>query len=159
MTSQNTDYMAHGHEEHKAEAPAKAQETVPAAVHAEKPAKKAHGHGGGHGHGHAKRSYPIMNPGSTKKRHQKKFNLPIIGHFSDKSVEFKSIIDAERLTGISYQLIFEACIGKIFKAKNVIWEYKKGNHYIKYKAFYINAAEKLKIEHEKMHGGGHGKQH
>lgn len=91
-----------------------------------------------------KRSYPTKNRGSVKKRSQKKFHLPVIGHFSDRSVEFKSIIDAEKVTNIPYQLIFEACIGKIFKAKNVIFEYKKGNHYIKYKAFYINAAEKLK---------------
>jgi len=54
-------------------------------------------------------------------------------------VEFKSILEAEQVTGINYALIFEACIGKIFKAKNVHWEFKKGNHYIKYKAFYINA--------------------
>ena len=45
------------------------------------------------------------------------------------------------VTGINYTLIFEACIGKSYKAKNVHWEFKKGNHYIKYKAFYINAQE------------------
>ena len=58
--------------------------------------------------------------------------------------EFKSIIEASSATGIHYTAIFEACIGKIFKAKNVIWEFKKGNHYIKYKAFYINAATNYK---------------
>jgi hypothetical protein len=78
---------------------------------------------------------PIMNEGSKKKRAQKKYSLPVIGHFADRSVEFKSILEAEQVTGISYALIFEACIGKIFKAKNVHWEFKKGNHYIKYKAF------------------------
>jgi hypothetical protein len=83
----------------------------------------------------------IQNEGSRKKRAQKKYHLPVIGHFADRSVEFKSILEAEAVTGISYTLIFEACIGKIYKAKNVHWEFKKGNHYIKYKAFYINAQE------------------
>ena len=85
------------------------------------------------------RRTPIINEGAKKKRAQKKYSLPVIGHFADRSVEFKSILEAEMITGISYTLIFEACIGKIFKAKNVHWEFKKGNHYIKYKAFYINA--------------------
>ncbi len=77
-----------------------------------------------------------------KKRKQKKYHLPVIGHFADKSIEFKSILEAEAVTGIHYTMIFEACIGKIFKAKGVMFEYKKGNHYIKYKAYYINAQEK-----------------
>ncbi|MFW5804782.1 MAG: hypothetical protein ACOCWG_06085 [bacterium] len=85
----------------------------------------------------------FVNTLSRRKRSQKKYNLPVIGHFADRSVEFKSILDAERATGINYNLIFEACIGKIYKAKNVLWEYKKGNHYIKYKAFYINAQENI----------------
>ena len=76
-----------------------------------------------------------------KKRAQKKYHLPVIGHFADRSVEFKSILEAEQVTGINYTLIFEACIGKIYKAKNVHWEFKKGNHYIKYKAYYINAQD------------------
>lgn len=83
----------------------------------------------------------IANAQAIKKRSQKKYHLPVIGHFADRSIEFKSIIEAEAITGINYTLIFEACIGKIFKAKNVIWEYKKGNHYIKYKAYYINVQE------------------
>ena len=85
------------------------------------------------------RRTPIINEGAKRKRAQKKYSLPVIGHFADRSVEFKSILEAEMITGINYSLIFEACIGKIFKAKNVHWEFKKGNHYIKYKAFYINA--------------------
>jgi hypothetical protein len=85
------------------------------------------------------RRTPIINEEAKKKRAQKKYSLPVIGHFADRSVEFKNILEAEMITGISYTLIFEACIGKIFKAKNVHWEFKKGNHYIKYKAFYINA--------------------
>ena len=83
----------------------------------------------------------INNPGVLKKRAQKKYHLPVIGHFSDTSVEFNSILEAEAITGINYTLIFEACIGKIFEAQNVLWEYKKGNHYIKYKAYYINVQE------------------
>jgi hypothetical protein len=87
------------------------------------------------------RRTPIINEGAMKKRAQKKYSLPVIGHFADRSVEFKSILEAEQVTGINYTLIFEACIGKIYKAKNVHWEFKKGNHYIKYKAFYINAQD------------------
>lgn len=83
----------------------------------------------------------VASPRSLKKRSQKKYHLPVIGHFADRSIEFSSIIEAEAATGINYTLIFEACIGKIYKAKNVIWEYKKGNHYIKYKAYYINVQE------------------
>jgi hypothetical protein len=67
-----------------------------------------------------------------KKFEQKKFHLPVIGHFADRSVKFNSILPT---------MIFEACIGKIFKARNTYWEYVKGNHYIKYKAYYINAQE------------------
>ena len=86
----------------------------------------------------------IINEKTEKKLMNKKYHIPVIGHFSNKSIEFKSIIEASAATGIHYSLIFEACIGKIFKAKNVIWEFKKGNHYIKYKAFYINAATSYK---------------
>lgn len=94
-----------------------------------------------HKHEGKPRKFPIMNEGARKKRMQKKYSLPVIGHFADRSVEFKNILEAESVTGINYTLIFEACIGKIYKAHNVHWEYKKGNHYIKYKAFYINAQE------------------
>ena len=86
----------------------------------------------------------VLNDETSKKLKNKKYQVPVIGHFANKSIEFKSIIDACAATGIHYTLIFEACIGKIFKAKNVIWEFKKGNHYIKYKAFYINAATTYK---------------
>lgn len=72
------------------------------------------------------------------KRSQKKYHLPVIGHFADRSVRFNSIMDAWQATGIHYTLIFEACIGKIYKAKNVIWEFEKGTHFIKYKASFIN---------------------
>ena len=88
-----------------------------------------------------KHTYPIDNDGVRRKKMQKKYNIPVIGHFADCSVEFKNIIEASRVTGINYTLIFEACVGKIYKAHDVYWEFKKGNHYIKYKAFYINAQE------------------
>lgn len=83
------------------------------------------------------------------KRSQKKYNVPVIGHFSDKSVRFRTILEAEHLVGINYNLIFEACIGKIYRAGNVFWEFEKGNHYIKYKAYYLRAKEKIKeLEHK-----------
>ena len=78
-----------------------------------------------------------------KKKRQKKFSLPVIGHFADRSVAFDSIIQAYEATGIHYSLIFESCIGKIHTAGKAVWEYKKGNHYIRYKAFYINHQEKF----------------
>jgi hypothetical protein len=89
-----------------------------------------------------------MSTRLIRKRGQKKFNVPVIGHFGDKSVRFKSIIQAEHLVGINYNLIFEACIGKIYRAGNVLWEFERGNHYIKYKAYYLRAQEKIKeLEH------------
>lgn len=78
----------------------------------------------------------------NNKRRQRKYHLPVIAYFADRTVEFKTILEAEAVTGIHYTMIFESCVGKIFKAKGVIFEFKKGNHYIKYKAYYINAQEK-----------------
>jgi len=78
------------------------------------------------------------------KRRQKKYNLPVIGYFGDKSVRFSTIIQAEEVTGINYNLIFEACIGKIYRAGNVIWEFEKGNHFIKYKAYYLKAMQRIR---------------
>jgi len=90
---------------------------------------------------HKKLVKGIRNENSMRKISKKKYQLPVIGHFADRNVRFSSIIEAEEATGINYNLIFESCIGKIRKAKNVIWEYEKGNHYIKYKAYYINVRE------------------
>jgi hypothetical protein len=90
-----------------------------------------------------------------QKRRQRRFNVPVIGHFADRSIRFNSIIEAERITGISYTLIFEACVGKIYKARNVYWEFENGVHFIHYKAFYIRYAQKLHEEEEKeekVHG-------
>jgi len=104
-----------------------------------------HEHHEHHGDPHHKRhNYPILNEKVIDKRSQKKYHVPVIGHFADRSVLFTSIIEAEKATGINYTMIFEACVGKIFKAKNVLWEFAKGNHYIKYKAYYINAHQSYK---------------
>lgn len=91
-----------------------------------------------------------FNKATILKRMQKKYHLPVIGHFADKSVRFNSILEAEKFTGINYQLIFEACIGKIRNTKGVYWEYENGAHYIKYKSFYKRAMEKiLEQKHKK----------
>ena len=89
-----------------------------------------------------------MSQRIDKKKNYKRFNLPVIGHFADRSVRFNSILEAERITGVSYNLIFEACIGKIHKARNVYWEFEKGNHFLKYKAHYIRIRQKMLEEEE-----------
>ncbi|MBN2274415.1 MAG: hypothetical protein JXR41_01070 [Bacteroidales bacterium] len=93
-----------------------------------------------------------MNERVIQKRSQRKYHVPVIGHFADKSIRFNSIVDAERITGVNYNLIFEACIGKISRAGNALWEFEKGNHYIKYKAYYLRALEKVReLENKKAH--------
>ncbi|MBN2612465.1 MAG: hypothetical protein JXB00_12980 [Bacteroidales bacterium] len=92
-----------------------------------------------------------MNQRTYNKRMQKKYHVPVIGHFADKSIRFNTILEAERYTGINYALIFEACIGKIYKARNVFWEFEKGTHYIKYKSYYLRAMEKNLAERTKHH--------
>ncbi|MBN1951503.1 MAG: hypothetical protein JW801_09880 [Bacteroidales bacterium] len=81
-----------------------------------------------------------------EKRKLKRYHIPVIGHFANKSIRFNSILEAEEITGISYSLIFEACIGKIYKARNVYWEFENGTHYLKYKSHYLRA--KMKLEEE-----------
>lgn len=100
-----------------------------------------------------------MNKDVEIKRSKRRFNIPVIGHFADRSIRFDSIIQAERYTGITYTLIFEACVGKIHKARNVYWEFENGRFYIKYKAHYIKVKEKLKEMDPHGHGGhgGHDK--
>ena len=92
-------------------------------------------------------------PGMTvgEKRKKKRYNIPVVGHFADKSIRFNSILEAEAITGISYTLIFESCIGKLHKARNVYWEFEKGNHYIKYKAHYVRATQKMLLEGSANH--------
>lgn len=132
------------------EHPKQQVKTLATAVVSETPAgiPKEHHEGQHHEHSHdphhKKHNYPIINEKVLDKRSQKKYHVPVIGHFADKSVLFNSILEAEKATGINYTMIFEACVGKIFKAKNVLWEFAKGNHYIKYKAYYINAHQSYK---------------
>jgi hypothetical protein len=97
-----------------------------------------------------------MKQAVLRKRSQKKYNVPVIGHFADRSIRFHSILEAEKVTGISYTLIFEACVGKIHKARNVYWEFEKGNHYIKYKAHYLRMMEQ---QAEISHGSTDKKKH
>lgn len=80
------------------------------------------------------------------KRARRRYNIPVIGHFANRSIRFNSIREAEEITGISYTLIFEACIGKIYKARNVYWEFENGAHYLKYKSHYLRA--KMQLEEE-----------
>lgn len=70
-------------------------------------------------------------------KNKKKYNLPIIGHFRDKSIRFDSIVQAHEATGINYHLIFENAIGKIRSAMGSYWEYENGAHWLKYRAQYI----------------------
>ena len=35
-----------------------------------------------------------------RKLSQKKYHLPVIGHFAEKSVQFENIIEASRVTGL-----------------------------------------------------------
>jgi len=96
-----------------------------------------------------------MNINTSKKRNQKRFNVPVIGHFSNKSIRFNSILEAERYTDISYSLIFEACVGKIYKARNVYWEFENGVHYMKYKAYFMRSRLKLEEAGRQAHGKKH----
>ncbi len=98
-----------------------------------------------------------MNSAVARKRNQRRYNVPVIGHFANRSIRFNSIIEAEDHTGISYTLIFEACVGKIYKARNVYWEFANGTHFLKYKAHYIKQQAALAESGGHGHGGhGHG---
>lgn len=87
----------------------------------------------------------IVNELVLKRRAQRKFNIPVIGHFKDRSIRFNSILEAERYTGIPYQLIFESAVGKIKGASRPgtgllsYWEYENGADWLKYKAYYIRS--------------------
>ncbi|MBN2484769.1 MAG: hypothetical protein JXB34_02230 [Bacteroidales bacterium] len=87
----------------------------------------------------------------NNKKTKRRFQLPVIAHFADRSVRFNNILEAERITGINYNLIFEACIGKLHKARNVYWEFEKGNHYLRYKSHYMRATQKMLEEGHKHH--------
>ena len=96
-----------------------------------------------------------MNERLNAKKKTKRYNIPVIGHFANRTVRFNTILEAEFYTGISYTLIFEACVGKIYKARNVYWEYENGAHYIKYKAHYLRARRIMEEEGGHGHGGHH----
>jgi len=89
-----------------------------------------------------------INQKVLEKRAQRKYNVPIIGHFANRSIRFNSILEAERLLGIPYHLIFEAAIGKIKGASRPgeielsFWEYEDGKDWLKYKAYYIREQRK-----------------
>jgi len=134
--------MSEQHKEHHKEHPKEQVMEQPKAIAKEQPKERLHNEH--HDPHHKKHIYPIVNEKVLDKRSQKKYHVPVIGHFADRSVLFNSILEAEKATGINYTMIFEACVGKIFKAKNVLWEFAKGNHYIKYKAYYINAHQSYK---------------
>ena len=57
-----------------------------------------------------------FNKATLKFRTHPKFNVPVIGHFCDKSIRYSSILKAEEMTGIIYHNIFDACIGRISHA-------------------------------------------
>jgi hypothetical protein len=78
-----------------------------------------------------------VNKQTQRELSERKYNLPVIGHFADKDVRFDSIIQASQVTGISHHLIFEAAINKIKSAKGTLWEYESGAHWLRYKAQYI----------------------
>lgn len=90
----------------------------------------------------------IINKKVLQKRSQRKYNIPIIGHFANRSIRFNSILEAEKLLGIPYHLIFEAAIGKIKGASKPgeiglsFWEYENGMDWLKYKAYYIREKRK-----------------
>ena len=83
-----------------------------------------------------------VNKQSEKKKKERKFNVPIIGHFSLRSIKFNTILEASEFTGISHYLIFENAIGKIKSARNVHWEFEDGKDWLKYKAQHIRHQRK-----------------
>jgi len=91
-----------------------------------------------------------LNKEVIKKLKQKKYHVPIIGHFADKSILFNSIVQASEVTGIPYHMIFENAIGKIKSASvpgsssKTYWEYENGIHYIKYQSHYIRHRQSYK---------------
>ncbi len=88
-----------------------------------------------------------MNNVTYQKRSRKRFHLPVIAHFANRSIRFNSIIEAERLTGVNYTLIFEACIRKLYKAGNIYWEFENKEHYLMYKDHYNKALEQIADKH------------
>jgi len=67
-----------------------------------------------------------MNEKVIHKRSQRKYHVPVIGHFADKSVRFNSIVDAERITGINYNLILKPALGKYTGPETLYGNLRKG---------------------------------
>jgi hypothetical protein len=84
----------------------------------------------------------VVNSKVIAVKNQRKYNVPVIAHFKDKSIRFNSIIEAERFVDTSYHLIYEACIGKVKIAGGAYWEYESGTDYIKYKSISIRLQQK-----------------
>ena len=75
-----------------------------------------------------------FNKATLRLRSHPKFNVPVIGHWSNESIRFESILDAEEMMDINYHNIFDACIGRTKFAGFARWEYVDGKHWIKYHA-------------------------
>ncbi|MBN2347235.1 MAG: hypothetical protein JXJ22_00260 [Bacteroidales bacterium] len=84
-----------------------------------------------------------MNSKVGKKRLQKKYQLPVIAHYSNRVIRFNTILEAERYTGINYTMIFEACIKKLYKAGNIYWEFENREDFTRYKDFYNDTKETI----------------
>jgi hypothetical protein len=84
----------------------------------------------------------VINSKTIAEKKQRKYNIPVIAHFKDKSIRFNSITEAENFVDANYHLIYEACIGKIKIAGGAYWEYESGTDYIKYKAISIRYQQK-----------------
>jgi len=81
-----------------------------------------------------------MNLGTKMQWQEERFNLPVIAHFPKQDIRFNSIIEASKITGINYHLIFESAIGKI--KSTIKWEYEDGAKTLKYTSFYIRPQRK-----------------
>lgn len=84
------------------------------------------------------------NKETIKYRSHPKFNVPVIGHFNNESIRYNSILEAEKLTGINYHNIFDACIGRIWGTGMARWEFENGRHWIKYHAKRIKGKRALR---------------
>jgi len=84
----------------------------------------------------------MIKRNSSYKYSERKYNIPIIGHFNNKSIRFNSIMEASYIVDVSPYVIFEACIGKIKKARDIYFEYENGTDWIKYKASHIRQQRK-----------------
>ena len=46
---------------------------------------------------HLSKDYKASKLAYDRKRMQKKYKLPVIGHFADRSIEFNSILEGQRI--------------------------------------------------------------